>query len=85
MRRLNGPARDGTARNRALHVGLPARVPKPASKRCVTRAQQPERKTARVSTGPHTCAIGTHVMLEQTGKPSEAVKIDVHGGATRQK
>ncbi len=34
--------------------------------------------------GPHTCAIGTHVLLEEIGKPYEAEKIDVEGGATKQ-
>ena len=34
--------------------------------------------------GPHTCAIGTHVLLEQIGKPYEAEKIDVQGGATEE-
>lgn len=34
--------------------------------------------------GPHTCAIGTHVLLEEIGRPYEAVKIDVAGGATKE-
>ena len=34
--------------------------------------------------GPHTCAIGTHVLLEEIGKPYEAEKIDVQGGATKE-
>ncbi len=34
--------------------------------------------------GPHTCAIGTHVILEEVGKPYEAEKIDVQGGATKE-
>ena len=32
--------------------------------------------------GPHTCAIGTHILLEEIGKAYEAQKIDVAGGAT---
>ncbi len=32
--------------------------------------------------GPHTCAIGIHVLLEEIGKPYEAVKMDVLGGET---
>jgi glutathione S-transferase len=32
--------------------------------------------------GPHTCAIGTHVLLEETGKPYEIEKLDVSGGQT---
>jgi glutathione S-transferase len=32
--------------------------------------------------GPHTCAIGVHVLLEEIGRPYEAEKIDVAGGAT---
>lgn len=32
--------------------------------------------------GPHTCAIGIHVLLEEIGKPYEAVKLDVMGGET---
>lgn len=32
--------------------------------------------------GPHTCAIGIHVLLEEIGRPYEAEKIDVAGGAT---
>jgi glutathione S-transferase len=32
--------------------------------------------------GPHTCAIGTHILLEEIGKPYEAVKLDVAGGDT---
>jgi glutathione S-transferase len=34
--------------------------------------------------GPHTCAIGTHVLLEEIGRPYEAEKIDVADGATKQ-
>ena len=34
--------------------------------------------------GPHTCAIGTHVLLEEIGRPYEAEKIDVAGGATKE-
>ncbi len=35
--------------------------------------------------GPHTCAIGIHVLLEEIGKPYETEKLDVGGGggATR--
>ena len=33
--------------------------------------------------GPHTCAIGIHVLLEEIGAPYETEKIDVAGGATR--
>lgn len=32
--------------------------------------------------GPHTCAIGTHVLLEEIGKPYETEKLDVAGGDT---
>lgn len=32
--------------------------------------------------GDHTCAIGIHVLLEEIGRPYEAEKIDVGGGAT---
>jgi glutathione S-transferase len=34
--------------------------------------------------GPHTCAIGIHILLEEIGKPYETEKIDVNGGATEQ-
>ena len=34
--------------------------------------------------GSHTCAIGTHVLLEEIGKPYETEKIDVSGGATKE-
>src|SRR5689334_20681556 len=34
--------------------------------------------------GPHTCAIGIHILLEEIGKPYESVKMDVAGGATQQ-
>lgn len=30
--------------------------------------------------GPHTCAIGIHVLLEEIGKPFELEEIDVSGG-----
>lgn len=33
--------------------------------------------------GPHTCAIGIHILLEEIGRPYESVKIDVAGGATQ--
>ncbi len=33
--------------------------------------------------GPHTCAIGTHIVLEETGKPYELEKLDVAGGETQ--
>lgn len=33
--------------------------------------------------GPHTCAIGIHVLLEEIGTPYETEKLDVNGGATR--
>lgn len=32
--------------------------------------------------GPHTCAIGIHVLLEEIGKPYETEKFDVSGGET---
>lgn len=32
--------------------------------------------------GPHTCAIGIHILLEEIGKPYETEKINVSGGAT---
>lgn len=32
--------------------------------------------------GPHTCAIGIHVLLEEIGAPYATEKIDVAGGAT---
>ena len=34
--------------------------------------------------GPHTCAIGIHILLEEIGRPYEAEKIDVAGGATHE-
>ena len=34
--------------------------------------------------GPHTCAIGIHILLEEIGRPYETEKIDVSGGATHQ-
>lgn len=34
--------------------------------------------------GPHTCAIGTHLLLEEIGRPFEVEKIDVAGGATKE-
>jgi len=33
--------------------------------------------------GPHTCAIGMHVLQEEINRPYETEKIDVAGGATR--
>ena len=33
--------------------------------------------------GPHTCAIGTHILLEEIGKPYEA-EIDAAGGTTQE-
>ena len=30
--------------------------------------------------GPHTCAIGVHVLLEEIGKPYDTEKLDVAGG-----
>jgi glutathione S-transferase len=32
--------------------------------------------------GPHTCAIGIHILLEEIGKPYETERLDVGGGAT---
>ena len=34
--------------------------------------------------GPHTCAIGIHILLEEAGAAYETEKIDVGGGATRE-
>ena len=34
--------------------------------------------------GPHTCAIGTHVLLEEIGAPYEVEKVDVAGGALKE-
>ena len=34
--------------------------------------------------GPHTCAIGIHILLEEIGKPYESEKMDVAGGATQE-
>jgi glutathione S-transferase len=33
--------------------------------------------------GPHTCAIGSHILLEESGKPYETEKLDVAGGETQ--
>ena len=33
--------------------------------------------------GSHTCAIGTHILLEEIGRPYKAEQIDVAGGATK--
>jgi glutathione S-transferase len=33
--------------------------------------------------GPHTCAIGIHMLLEEIGKPFETEKLDVSGGSLR--
>ena len=33
--------------------------------------------------GPHTCAIGIHVLLEEIGTPYELEEIDVEGGESR--
>jgi glutathione S-transferase len=33
--------------------------------------------------GPHTCAIGIHILLEEAGARYETEKIDVAGGGTR--
>lgn len=32
--------------------------------------------------GPHTCAIGIHILLEEAGLPYETEQLDVGGGAT---
>jgi glutathione S-transferase len=32
--------------------------------------------------GPHTCAIGIHILLEEIGKPYETEKLDTKAGAT---
>jgi len=34
--------------------------------------------------GPHTCAIGVHILLEEIGRPYETERIDVSGGATHE-
>ena len=34
--------------------------------------------------GPHTCAIGIHMLLEEIGKPYETERIDVGGGDTHE-
>lgn len=34
--------------------------------------------------GPHTCAIGIHILLEEIGRAYETEKIDVQGGATEE-
>ena len=34
--------------------------------------------------GPHTCAIGIHILLEELGAHYETEKIDVEGGATHE-
>ena len=34
--------------------------------------------------GPHTCAIGIHILLEEVGATYQAEQIDVAGGATEQ-
>jgi glutathione S-transferase len=31
--------------------------------------------------GPHTCAIGIHILLEEIGEPYETEKVDTAGGA----
>ena len=34
--------------------------------------------------GPHTCAIGSHILLEESGLSYETEKLDVAGGGTQQ-
>jgi len=34
--------------------------------------------------GPHTCAIGIHILLEELGHSYETEKLDVSGGATHE-
>jgi glutathione S-transferase len=34
--------------------------------------------------GPHTCAIGIHILLEKIGRSYETEKLDVSGGATHE-
>ena len=34
--------------------------------------------------GPHTCAIGIHVLLEEVGLPYETEQLDVAGGGTKE-
>jgi hypothetical protein len=34
--------------------------------------------------GPHTCAIGIHILLEEIGRPYETKKLDVSEGATHE-
>ena len=38
----------------------------------------------KLYSGTHTCAIGTHILLEEIGKPYETEKIDVAGGANKE-
>ncbi len=33
--------------------------------------------------GPHTCAIGIHILLEEIGRPYDLEKVDVMGGETQ--
>ena len=36
----------------------------------------------RLYWGPHSCAIGIHVLLEEVGKPYETEKVDIRAGET---
>jgi glutathione S-transferase len=38
----------------------------------------------RLFWGPHTCAIGIHILLEETGARYDTQKLDVSGGETQQ-
>ena len=38
----------------------------------------------RLYWGPHTCAIGIHILLDEIGEPYEKEKVDTAGGQTRQ-
>jgi glutathione S-transferase len=35
----------------------------------------------RLYWGPHTCAIGIHILLDEIGEPYETEKVDTAGGA----
>jgi glutathione S-transferase len=54
-----------------------------AARGAITAIFHPPEDTAmKLYWGPHTCAIGIHVLLEEIGRPYETEQIDVAGGAT---
>lgn len=95
----NAPHQFRNASGKTAHMLLDSRDQEPpriskdgqAAKGKIAKELSPKDRTEiggprvmKLYWGPHTCAIGIHILLEEIGAPYETERLDVGGGSTRE-